>query len=163
MEKYVHPASRKPEKAAWAKMGISVDWKPERAVQAKVRDQSVRLCSGISSLVYPKICQSPTQVSSSLISEAGAIMSYPGDPIALSTKVQRKDQHKDDYHLPLQIPDRGLTSETKQDNHPLNQNHATQHRFLLNLQTKSYTDSSSIRWPNPGSSRSFTQTYPAVT
>ena len=135
MKKFVHPASRKPERAAWAKMGIPVDWKPERAVQAKDRDQSVRLCPGIS-----KICQSPTQVSSSLTSETGAIMSYPGDPIALSTKVQRKDQHKDDYHLPLQIPDRGLTSETKQDNHPLNQNHTTLHRFLLNFQKKFYTN-----------------------
>ena len=70
-------------------------------------------------------------------------MSHPGDPMTLLTKVQRKDQHKDDYHLPLPIPDRGLTSETKQDSHPLNQNHATQHWFLLNFQTKSYTDSSS--------------------
>ena len=40
MKKSVHPASRKPEKAAWAKMGIPVDRKPERAVQAKVRDKA---------------------------------------------------------------------------------------------------------------------------
>ena len=33
--KNVHRASRKPEKATWAKKGIPVDWKPERAVQAK--------------------------------------------------------------------------------------------------------------------------------
>ena len=39
MKKSVHPASRKPAKAAWAKMGIPVDRKPERAVQAKVRDK----------------------------------------------------------------------------------------------------------------------------
>jgi len=30
--------SRKPEKAAYEKMSVSVDWKPERAVQAKIRD-----------------------------------------------------------------------------------------------------------------------------
>jgi len=29
--------SRKPEKAANAKMSVPVDWKPERAVQAKIR------------------------------------------------------------------------------------------------------------------------------
>ena len=63
-------------------------------------------------------------------------MSFPGNPSALSTKVQKKDQHKDDYHLPLQIPDCGLISETKPDNHPLNQNQATLHRFLLNFQKK---------------------------
>ena len=66
-------------------------------------------------------------------------MSYPGNPIALSTKVQTKDQHKDDYHLPLQIPDCGSTSETKQDNHPLNQNRATLHRFLLNFHPEVFT------------------------
>ena len=33
--KIIHPASRKPEKATWAKKGIPVDWKPERAVQEK--------------------------------------------------------------------------------------------------------------------------------
>ena len=43
-KKIVHPASRKPEKAAWAKKGIPVDWKPESAVQQKFRDQSVTLC-----------------------------------------------------------------------------------------------------------------------
>jgi len=30
--------SRKPQKAAYAKMSVSVDWKPERAVQGKIRD-----------------------------------------------------------------------------------------------------------------------------
>ena len=29
MKKFVHPASRKPEREAWAKKGIPVDWKPE--------------------------------------------------------------------------------------------------------------------------------------
>ena len=43
-KKSVHPASRKPEREAWAKKGIPVDWKPERAVQEKVRDWSVSLC-----------------------------------------------------------------------------------------------------------------------
>ena len=43
-EKTVHPASRKPEKAAWAKKGIPVAWKPERAVKEKIRDWSVTLC-----------------------------------------------------------------------------------------------------------------------
>ena len=38
IKKSVHPASRKPEKVAWAKMGIPVDSKPERAVQEKVKD-----------------------------------------------------------------------------------------------------------------------------
>jgi len=31
--------SRKPEKVAYAKMSVSVDWKPKRAVQAKIRDK----------------------------------------------------------------------------------------------------------------------------
>ena len=35
-------------------MGIPVDRKPERAVQEKIRDHSVRLCSVISSLAYQK-------------------------------------------------------------------------------------------------------------
>ena len=43
-KKSVQPASRKPEKAAWAKKGIPVDWKPERAVQEKIRDWCVTLC-----------------------------------------------------------------------------------------------------------------------
>ena len=38
IKKYVHPASLKPEKVTWAKKGIPVGRKPERAVQAKVRD-----------------------------------------------------------------------------------------------------------------------------
>ena len=37
-EEFVHPASRKLERATWAKMGILVGWKPERAVQEKVKD-----------------------------------------------------------------------------------------------------------------------------
>ena len=37
LKKFVHPASRKTEKEAWAKKGVPVDWKPERAVQEKVR------------------------------------------------------------------------------------------------------------------------------
>ena len=37
-KKFVQSASRKPEKEAWAKIGIPMDWKPERAVQAKIRD-----------------------------------------------------------------------------------------------------------------------------
>jgi len=32
--------SREPEKATQAKMSVSVDWKPKRAVQAKIRDMS---------------------------------------------------------------------------------------------------------------------------
>ena len=43
-KKIVHPASRKPERAAWAKRGFPVNRKPERAVQAKIRDKSVTLC-----------------------------------------------------------------------------------------------------------------------
>ena len=38
MKKYVHPASRKPEKAAWAKMGIPVDRKPGLDLEARVLD-----------------------------------------------------------------------------------------------------------------------------
>ena len=38
IQKIVHPASRKPEREAWAKKGILVDRKPEKAVQAKIRD-----------------------------------------------------------------------------------------------------------------------------
>ena len=42
-------------------MGIPVDRKPERAVQAKVRDQSVRLCPVILSPAYQKkVCPSTT-------------------------------------------------------------------------------------------------------
>ena len=40
MKKNVHLASRKPEKAAWTKKGIPMDRKPERAVQAKIRDKT---------------------------------------------------------------------------------------------------------------------------
>ena len=36
--KFIHSTSRKPEKMAWARKGIPVDRKSERAVQAKVRD-----------------------------------------------------------------------------------------------------------------------------
>ena len=91
----VHPASRKPEKAAWAKMGIPVDWKPERAVQAKVRDPSVRLCPVILSPAYQKkVCPSitikaPPQVSSAPTSETGTIMDGLSNLIALSSKVSR--------------------------------------------------------------------------
>ena len=67
------------------------------------------------------------------------------------------DQHKDDYHLPLRIPDRGLTSETKQDNHPLNQNHVTLPRFLQ----KSYMDLAQGNL-TPVHQEVFTRTHPLV-
>ena len=31
--------------AAWAKMGIPMDQKPERAVQAKIRDKTKKICT----------------------------------------------------------------------------------------------------------------------
>ena len=37
-KKFVHPASQKPERAAWAKRGFPVDRTPERAIQAKIRE-----------------------------------------------------------------------------------------------------------------------------
>ena len=42
MKKTIHPTSRKSEKEAWEKKGI-LDRKPERAVQAKIRDKTKNL------------------------------------------------------------------------------------------------------------------------
>ena len=104
--KIIQPATRKPEKAAWAKEGIPMDWKPERAVQAKIRDLSVRLCPGISSLSYQKkICQTtfikhphryllPQKLGNNELSK------WSGCPVHRSAKVSSAEECDQDTFTP---------------------------------------------------------------